>query len=59
MHMGALLSFRRSDLGCPSVLQDPGPVQVLDDGGTGEGLSEHLRGADAWGWLWAKAFQNE
>lgn len=28
--MGALLSFRRSDLGCPSVLQDPGPMQVLD-----------------------------
>lgn len=55
-HVGSLLSFRCSGHGCPSVLQDP--VQVLDEAGTGEGLLDHLLRADAWGWLWAEAFQN-
>lgn len=59
IHVGALLSFRCREHGCPSVLQDPGPAQVLDEARTREGLSEHLLGADAWGWLWAKDSQSE
>lgn len=56
IHVGALLSFKRREHKRPSVLQDPGLVR--DEAGTGEGLLEHLLGADAWGWLWAMAFQN-
>lgn len=42
--MWVLLWFRSGDRGHPRVLQEMGPVQLLGEAGTREGLSEHLLG---------------